>query len=154
MVLWDTSLPSSWFATFLNKIAIPCPNTLSLYLFACCEVRGMNLDLVALMERVLRSMTLSWPWGRSSPGWLQPQCLCLKSQGRLLSQVQLVVHVDRGVRLSPFCLTRGDASALGQHPRRLLRGLRWVQDFPQWFQVHANTTLQKPTYKDKGAVKG
>ena len=32
MVLWDTSLPSFWSAAFLNKVAIPCPNELSLHL--------------------------------------------------------------------------------------------------------------------------
>ena len=32
MVLWDTSPPSSWSAGFPNKVAIPCPNTVSQFI--------------------------------------------------------------------------------------------------------------------------
>ena len=46
MVLWDMSPPSSWFAGFPNKVAIPCPNNSPLDLLACRAVSSTNLDLV------------------------------------------------------------------------------------------------------------
>ena len=36
LLLQDTSLPYSWSVGFLNKVAIPCSNNLSLNLLACC----------------------------------------------------------------------------------------------------------------------
>ena len=44
MVLWDTSPPSSPSAGFLNKVAILCPNNLSLDLLACREASSTSLD--------------------------------------------------------------------------------------------------------------
>ena len=44
MVLWDMSPPPSQALDFLNKVAIPCPNTLSLDLLAYHAVRSMSLD--------------------------------------------------------------------------------------------------------------
>ena len=46
MVLWDTSPPSSWSTGFLNKVTIPCLNTPSLDLLACCAVSSTSLDSV------------------------------------------------------------------------------------------------------------
>ena len=46
MVVWDMSPPSSQFAGFPDKVAVPCPNTLSLDSLACHLVRSMSLDLV------------------------------------------------------------------------------------------------------------
>ena len=46
MVLWDTSLPSSLSAGFLNKASIPCPNTSSLDLLACRAANSTSLDSV------------------------------------------------------------------------------------------------------------
>ena len=46
MALCDAGPPSSRSADFLNKVAIPCPNKLSLYLLACRVASSMSLDSV------------------------------------------------------------------------------------------------------------
>ena len=51
MVLWNTSPPSSRSAGFLNKVVIPCPNSLSLDLLVCRAVSSMSLDLVTVWKR-------------------------------------------------------------------------------------------------------
>ena len=48
-VLWDTSPPSSWSAGFLNNVAIPCSNNLSLNLLACCAMNTMSLVWVTVV---------------------------------------------------------------------------------------------------------
>ena len=45
-ILWDVSAPSSWFAGFPNKAAIPCPNNSPLDLLACHAVSSTTLDVV------------------------------------------------------------------------------------------------------------
>ena len=50
MFLWDTGLPSSPTAAFLNKVAIPCPNTWSLDLLACHGASGISLHLVTELQ--------------------------------------------------------------------------------------------------------
>ena len=45
MVLWNTSLPSSWSAGFLNKVTVSCPNISPLDLLTC-TVRRTGLDEV------------------------------------------------------------------------------------------------------------
>lgn len=46
MVLQDISPPSSWFAHFLNKVAVPCPSTLPSDLLACHLASRMRLDSI------------------------------------------------------------------------------------------------------------
>ena len=46
MVFWKTSLPSSWLAGFLNKVAFPCPSSLSLSLLVCRAPSNINLNSV------------------------------------------------------------------------------------------------------------
>ena len=48
MVLWGMSL-SSQFASFLNKVAVPCPNDSFLDSLACHEVSSMSLNSVTIM---------------------------------------------------------------------------------------------------------
>ena len=50
MVLWDTSPPSSWSAGFSNKVAISCPNSLSLDLLARLVASSTSLDLVTVLS--------------------------------------------------------------------------------------------------------
>ena len=50
MVLWDTSPPSSWSAGFPNKVAISCPNSLSLDLLARLVASSTSLDLVTVLS--------------------------------------------------------------------------------------------------------
>ena len=60
------SLPFSWSASFPIKIIIPCSNTFSPYLLACCAVSRMSLSSVtypALLVCALVSPALFW--------WLQ-----------------------------------------------------------------------------------
>ena len=54
MVLWDTSPPSSWSAGFLNKVAIPCPNTLSLDLLTCRGVSSRKLNSVTVWRELVQ----------------------------------------------------------------------------------------------------
>ena len=80
MILWDTSLPSSWSAGFLNKVAISCLNTLFLDLLACHALISMSLDSVTLREPIADKVTeWTWVWASSrrwwrtgKPGVLQP----------------------------------------------------------------------------------
>ena len=51
MALCDAGPLSSRSADFLNKVAIPCPNKLSLYLLACRVVSSMSLDSVTPWAR-------------------------------------------------------------------------------------------------------
>ena len=46
MVLWDTRLPYSACAVFLNKVSIPCPNNSSLNLLIWHVAGSMGLDVV------------------------------------------------------------------------------------------------------------
>ena len=57
MILWDTSLPSSRSAGFLNKVAISCLNTLFLDLLACHALISMSLDSVTLREPIADKVT-------------------------------------------------------------------------------------------------
>ena len=57
MILWDTSLPSSRSAGFLNKVAISCLNTLRLDLLACHALISMSLDSVTLREPIADKVT-------------------------------------------------------------------------------------------------
>ena len=57
MALCDAGLPSSRSADFLNKVTIPCPNNLSLYLLACHVVSSMSLDSVTLSLVVILGVT-------------------------------------------------------------------------------------------------
>ena len=52
MVLWDTSLPSSLSAGFLNKVAISCPNTSSFNFLVCYMANSISLDS--------ETVSLSW----------------------------------------------------------------------------------------------
>ena len=63
MVLWDISPPSSRSAGFLNKVAIPCPNSLSLDLLACHAVSGMSLDWVTQALKDLKTTLRGFPGG-------------------------------------------------------------------------------------------
>ena len=58
MVLWDAGSPTSWFASFLNKVAIPYLNTSGLYLLAHWAANSMSLDLVTISV-LLFSLMLS-----------------------------------------------------------------------------------------------
>lgn len=51
MALCDAGPPSSRSADFLNKVTIPCPNNLSLYLLACHVVSSTSLDSVTPWAR-------------------------------------------------------------------------------------------------------
>ena len=51
MALCDADPPSSRSADFLNKVTIPCPNNLSLYLLACRVVSSTSLDSVTPWAR-------------------------------------------------------------------------------------------------------
>ena len=44
MGVWNISLPSSQTSGFPNKVAIPCPYTLSPSLLACPAMSGRSLD--------------------------------------------------------------------------------------------------------------
>lgn len=50
MILWDANPPSSQFSGLQNKVALPCPNNLSLDLLACCAVNSASLQLVTQLE--------------------------------------------------------------------------------------------------------
>ena len=65
-VFGDNSPPSSWSAGFLNKVAIPCLNTLSLNLLGCRAASRVSLDSVTppRPESGLLSYTPKWSvWG-------------------------------------------------------------------------------------------
>ena len=69
MVLWDISPPSSWSAGFLNKVAIPSPNNVSLNLLACHMASSTSLDLVTTPEhspqwKVLESLSRVSEWAK------------------------------------------------------------------------------------------
>lgn len=49
MVLWDTSQPSSWFAGFWNKAALPSPNSSSFDSLSCAMVNSKSLDSATLV---------------------------------------------------------------------------------------------------------
>ena len=52
MVLWDSSPASSQSAGFLNKVAIPCLNSLSLSMYLVChEASSMSLNSVTQLAR-------------------------------------------------------------------------------------------------------
>lgn len=57
MVLWDTSLTSSWFAGFLLKVVISWPNNSSLHLLTCCLASNTSLDWVAALYATIRECT-------------------------------------------------------------------------------------------------
>ena len=59
MILWDTNLPSSLSAGFLNTVDISCPNTLCLVLLACHTLTSMSLDLVTLRE-LIADKVIEW----------------------------------------------------------------------------------------------
>lgn len=65
MVLWDSSPPSSLCTVFVNKVAIPCPNSLSPDWLAYPVVSSTSLDLLTNFSGLARSCCL-WPEG---PGW-------------------------------------------------------------------------------------
>ena len=76
MVIWDTSLPLSWSAGFLNKVAIPCPRNSSFDFLACCVSSSMSLDLVTNCEEPARKLAARGQpayWGifRSGPSSCQ-----------------------------------------------------------------------------------
>jgi len=77
MVLWNTSLPSSWSAGFLNKVTVSCPNISPLDLLTC-TVRRTGLDevtwcqgnLICVQFSSLAQLcpTLCNPMNHSTPG--------------------------------------------------------------------------------------
>jgi len=57
-------------AGFLNKVSIPCPNNLSLYLLACHAVSSISLDLVTILKRdTLRAALVLVGDGRRGVRW-------------------------------------------------------------------------------------
>lgn len=60
MVLWDTSQPSSWFAGFWNKAALPSPNSSSLDLLSCVMVNSKNLDSATLVPLLPLKLLKAW----------------------------------------------------------------------------------------------
>ena len=58
---WDSSLPSSRSAGFPNKVSIPCLNTSSPDLLACCAASRASLDSVTWAFKFLRAL-LAYPW--------------------------------------------------------------------------------------------
>ena len=110
MVLWDTSPPSSQFAGFLNKVAIPCPNNSSLYFIGLSCGKQYELGLGNI---------------DSSPK--RPEAVTDKQTFPVEASIAWnLLHTWKSVISQYSCQPRRDLTSLGFPRLGLRRGFDWA----------------------------